>query len=94
MSANISARGYNEFQTRLVVWLTMFLAVAVCGAVLWMDALFWLGVGHVIAVYFGRPLGPDTLDTVITASGALFFLAGAFVFACLVRGTLHDARRV
>jgi hypothetical protein len=94
MSANISAQGYNEFQTRLVVWLTMFLAVAVCGAVLWMDALFWLGVGHVIAVYFGRPLGPDTLDTVITASGALFFLAGAFVFACLARGTLHDARRV
>ncbi len=94
MSANISAHGYNEFQTRLVVWLTMFVAVAVGGAVLWMDALFWLGVGHVIAVYFGRPLGPDTLDTIITASGGLFFLASAFVFACLVRGTLNDARRL
>ena len=91
MSANISAQGHNEFQTRLVVWLTMFVAVAVCGAVLWMDALFWLGVGHVIAFHFGRPLSPDTLDTIITASGGLFFLAGLFVFACLLRGTLRDA---
>ena len=94
MSANISAHQHNDLETRLVVWLTMFLSVAVCGTVFWIDALFWLGVGHVIAVYFGRPLGPDTLDAIITASGGLFFLAGVFVFACLVRGTLDDARRI
>ena len=89
MSAHISAERHNDLQTRLIVWLTMFVSVAVCGAVLWMDALFWLGVGHMIADFFGRALSPDALDTVINVSGALFLLAGLFVFACLARGSLR-----
>ncbi len=85
MSATVYAQHPSRLQTRLVVWLAMFVLVAVCAAVLWLSALTWLGVGHLASEWlYGRGLSPETLDSAIT-------LTGLFVFACLVRGTLRDA---
>ncbi len=95
MSAIVYAQRPSRLQTRLVVWLAMFFLVAVCAAVLWLSALTWLGVGHLASGWlYGRGLGPATIDSVITLTGLLFSAAALFVFACLVRGTLNDARRL
>jgi len=93
MSATVYAQHPSRLQTRLVVWLAMFVLVAVCAAVLWLSALTWLGAGHLASGWlFGRGLSPETIDSAITLTGLFFSAAGLFVFACLVRGTLRDER--
>lgn len=91
MSAVIPSPVPTELRARLYTWLLLLLVVFVSAALLWMAALLSFAVLNLMAEGVLGYGADETWHTLfMTVSAVACGILGAFVYACLVRGTLRE----
>ncbi len=90
MSAVITSPVPTELKARLYTWLLLLFVVVVGVTVLWLGTLLSFGVFNFVAEsVLGLGLDETWQSLFISISAGTYFLLGALVYACLVRGTLR-----
>ena len=81
----------TELKARLYTWVLLLLVVFVCASLMWMLTMLSFGILNRAAesvLGFGAD---ETWSALFLAvSAAAYGLLGAFVYACMLRGTLRE----